>query len=145
MKRTSALLLASALVFSSSGALRPARADDPKQTPEQKAADKKAKDLQKAKDDLKKSLESKKIDATPALNFLEKLANQVGLEVPAAVSLTKKILDKKIPWDQASAASDDKVRASVDTKTNKIDLKKFTDAFTKWITDWKAPAADPKK
>jgi hypothetical protein len=143
MTRLSSVLLVSALGFSFSGALPAVRADDAKKTPEQKAQEKKDADLKKAKDEMEKDLKSKKIDPVPALAFLDKLANQVGLDVPAAKSLTKKVMDKKIPWDQANAGSDDKLRASVDSKTNKIDTKKYTEAFTKWITDWKP--ADPKK
>ncbi|HZU98322.1 MAG TPA: hypothetical protein VFF73_16570, partial [Planctomycetota bacterium] len=56
------------------------RADD-QQTPEQKKAAQKEKDLKKAKDDMEKELKAKKVDPAPALNMLDKLAGQCGLDV----------------------------------------------------------------
>lgn len=144
MQRISSFLLAAVIAFGASGYL-PVRADD-KKTPEQKAQEKKEKDLKKAHDDLEKELKSKKVEPSPALAMLDKLANQVGLDVNPSKDLVHKILNKKIPMEQASAAADDKLRSSVDSKTQKIDLKKFQADFTKWINEWKPEKpADPQK
>jgi hypothetical protein len=134
MRRLPLILVVFALGFSFTTKVR---ADDAKKTPEQIKAEKKDKDLQKAKDDLEKELKPKKVDPEPAKRFLEKLAMQVGLEVADSKKMVHDIMGKKIPWDQASNASDEKVRAAVDTKTNKIDLKKFQTEFAKWISTWK--------
>ncbi len=144
MKRISSFLLAGAIAFGASGFV-PVRADD-KKTPEQKAQEKKEKDLKKVHDDMEKELKAKKIEPAPALAMLDKLANQVGLDVNPSKDFVHKILGKKIPMEQASAAADDKYRSSVDPKTQKVDLKKFTSDFTKWINEWKAEKpADPPK
>jgi hypothetical protein len=145
MRRIFAIAVLAALGFS----FTTARADD-KKTPEQIKAEQKDKDLKKAHEDIEKDLKAKKIDPAPVLAFLDKLAMQVGLDVKPAKDYTYKVLNKKIPWADASAAVDDKIRNSVDAKTSKIDQKKFSDALTKWINEWKAekPAdkpADPKK
>jgi hypothetical protein len=121
-------------------------------------AEAKAKALQKAKDDMEKDLKAKKVDPVPALAAMDRFATQIGLEVKDATTLVKKIMSKKMPWDVANQGMDDKLRASVDTKTYKIDGKKFQTDFTKWLNEWKpedkkappaaggTPApADPKK
>ncbi len=140
MRRLPSLLIALALGFSFGATVR---ADDAKKTPEQIKAEKKDKDLQKAKEDLEKELKAKKVDPEPAKRFLEKLAMQIGLEVTDSKKMVHDTLGKKIPWDQASVGADEKVRAAVDAKTNKIDLKKFQTEFAKWISAWKPEPAKP--
>jgi hypothetical protein len=145
MKLTPSLLLATVL---SLGFAAPALRADEKKTPEQVKAEKKEKELQKAKDDLEKSLKGKKADPAPALNMLDKLANQVGLEVGPSKDLVNKIISKKIPWDQANIGADTKMREAVDTKTFKVDAKKFQAEFAKWISEWKPEPKEkdaPKK
>jgi hypothetical protein len=145
MRRLGAVLLVSALGFSAVGAL-PVRADDKKKTPEEQKQEKKDKDLKKAKEDMEKELKGKKVDPAAPLAMLDKLATQVGLEVSAAKDLVHKILSKKIPWDQANSAADTKMRDAIDTKTFKVDAKKFQADYTKWIGEWKAEPKDaPKK
>lgn len=147
MNRLSSILLACALALSSAGALPTVRADE-KKTPEQAKAEKKDKELKKAREELEKELKAKKVDPAPALAFMDKLAGQVGLEVGPSKELTHKVISKKIPWDQANAAADTKLRDAVDTKTFKVDTKKFQAEFTKWIGEWKPEPKEketPKK
>ncbi len=149
MNRFASLLVASLLAL---GFAAPTLRADDKKTPEQVKAEKKEKDLKKAKDDLEKELKGKKQDPGPALNMLDKLATQVGLEVGPSKDLVHKIISKKIPWDQANVAADNKIREAIDAKTFKVDTKKFQSEFTKWISEWKAeekpkdpPKSDPPK
>jgi len=145
MSRLVAFFLVSALGFTCAG-LSPVRADDKKKDPEAAKQEKKDKDLKKAKEDMEKELKAKKVEPGPALGMMDKLAGQVGLEVGASKEFVHKILGKKIPWDQASSAADTKMRECVDTKTFKVDTKKFSEAFSKWISEWKpeAPAKEEK-
>jgi hypothetical protein len=124
----------------------PVRADDPKLTPDQIKAQQKEKDLKKAHDDLDKEFKAKKVDPAylqMAHGFLDKMAQQVGLDVKPSVDLVHKVAAKKIPWGEANVNADEIIRASVDAKTSKIDLAKFTTAYNKWISGWKPPAPAP--
>lgn len=144
MKISPTLLITAALAFAFAAPV--IRADDKKKDPEAAKAEKKEKELKKAKEDLEKELKGKKADPGPAVNMLEKLANQVGLDVGPSKELVHKILSKKIPWDQANVAADTKIREAVDSKTFKVDTKKFQSEFTKWIGEWKAePKAEAPK
>jgi len=110
-------------------------------TPDPKV-EQKQKDLKKALDDIDKEYKAKKQDPGEAQNFFRLLIDMGQLEVSVAKDVYKKVVNKKVPFGDASRGANLTYVACIDKKTQKYDSKKFVTDFGKWVDSWKP--VDPK-